>query len=98
MLMMKHRPRNTVLRPKMCATPWFSSILALVCSLLGCWSRHGDAEDAGITEMRSQSRPASGAHCTAGSGPGSAQAWSRDSGSEKRLSPGQQLHTSPALR
>ena len=27
MLMMKHRPRSTVLRPKMCATPWFSSIL-----------------------------------------------------------------------
>ena len=53
MLMMKHRPRSTVLRPKMCATPWFSSILVTMhLSALGCWSRHGDAEDAGITEMR----------------------------------------------
>ena len=27
MLMMKHRPSSTVLSPKMCAMPWFSSIL-----------------------------------------------------------------------
>ena len=30
MLMMKQRPSNTVLRPKMCATPWFSSILVTI--------------------------------------------------------------------
>ena len=49
-------------------TPWFSSIL-------GVWSLCGMSEDAGDTEMSWRLVP------TALAG---AQAWSRDSGSQKR--------------